>query len=206
MMVSCRLGLITVCLLTALAPAASAQTAAAGIQANAVSTTPTEFFDNYSLRMGLQSGGPLLFRDVPDGRLEETTVFQFGGRLAFLFGHELKDIHRGGLGISYLSVANSESRSLAFLPVQLIYEAGHPLILQATLGANATLGTDGFKGKYPGVHTGLALRYSFRRPESWSSVMVSPGIFAHANLATGDMQYSTVFIGAQLEIMYDSNN
>ena len=171
-----------------------------------VSTGSAEFFNNYSLRLGLESGGPLLFRDAPDGRVEETTAFQFGGRLAGVFGHELKDTHRGGLGVSYLSIANAESRSLAFIPVYLMYETGQPLILQGTLGANLTAGTKGFKGHYAGVHTGLALRYSFRDMTSWSDVMVSPGIAAKANLATDNMEYSSVFLGAQVEIMYDSNN
>jgi hypothetical protein len=193
-----------------LAPAqAMAQTAqaSAGVTGTATATGgSSEFFDNYSVRLGLQAAGPLLFRDAPDGRVEETTVFPFGPRLALLFGHELRNIHRAGLGLSYLFVGDSESRSLSFIPIYLLHEIGHPLILQSALGANLTAGTEGFADNYTGVHTALALRYSFIEADRWFPVTVSPGITAQANLVPDDMQYSTVFLGAQVEIMYNTNN
>lgn len=165
----------------------------------------SEFFDNYSLRFGLEAAGPLHFRDAPDGRVEQTTVFPFGFKLAFLFGHEVKDIHRAGLQLSYLSVAKSDNRSLKMIPIDLVYEIGHPLVLQVLLGYNAQAGS-GFESKYGGLSTGMALRYSFQSLEKWSPVTVSPGIIARANISSDSMQYSTVFLGAQLEVSYDTNN
>lgn len=165
----------------------------------------SEFFDNYSLRLGLEAAGALHFRDAPDGKVEQTTVFPFGFKLAFLFGHEVKDIHRAGLQLSYLSVAKSDTRSLKMIPIDLIYEIGHPLVLQVLLGYNAQAGS-GFESKYGGLSTGMALRYSFQSLEKWSPVTVSPGIIARANISSDSMQYSTVFLGAQLEVSYDTNN
>jgi hypothetical protein len=123
-----------------------------------------------------------------------------------MFGHEVKDIHRVGLGFSYLSVAKSDSRHMNFIPIYLMYEIGHPLILQASAGANIATGSSGFAKNYTGVETGLALRYSFQSMAKWSPVTVSPGIAARANISTESMQYSSVFLGAQLEISYNSNN
>jgi hypothetical protein len=171
----------------------------------AANTSLSDFFDNYSIRFGLEGAGPLHFRDTPDGRVEQTGVFQFGPKLAFLFGHELKDIHRAGLQISYFSVAKSDNRSLKFIPIDLVYEIGHPLILQVLLGYNAQAGT-GFESKYGGLSTGMALRYSFQSLEKWSPVTVSPGIVTRANLSSDSMQYSTVFLGAQIEVSYNTNN
>lgn len=194
---------------------ASAQTTQAGAQASgtaqlggtsSVSTTGAEFFDNYSIRLGFLSAGPLLFRDTPDGRVQQTSVFAFGPRLAFLFGNEIRDIHRAGLGISYLPVARSDARNLAFVPIALMYEIGHPLVLQTALGANIAAGSSEFTKNYGGVHTGLALRYSFQSPDKWSPVTVSPGIVTMANLSIESMQYSSVFLGAQLEVSYDTAN
>jgi len=204
-----RLAAANLCLLAVLVPTqALAQEAKAEGQANlsaAGSTTAPAFFDNYSIRLGLEAAGPLLFRDVPDGRVEQTTIFQYGGRLGFLFGNELKNPHRGGIGMSYLFTGKSDSRSLTFIPIYLLYETGHPLVLQAALGVNATAGTAGFKGHYAGMHTGLVLRYSFLREDS-GPITVSPGIAARSNVVFGDMQYSSVFVGAQLEISYNTNN
>ncbi len=165
----------------------------------------TDFFDNYSIRLGLEAAGPLKFRDAPDGRVEQTTVFPFGFKAAFLFGHEVKDIHRAGLQLSYLSVAKSDNRSLKMIPIDLVYEIGHPLVLQVLLGYNAQAGS-GFESKYGGLSTGMALRYSFQALEKWSPVTVSPGLIARANISSDSMQYSTVFLGAQLEVSYDTNN
>jgi len=205
-----KLAVATACFLAVLDPAQAVAEAPRGsahqVGATAsASSGASDWFSNYSIRLGFEAAGPLLFRDTPDRRVEETTVLQFGPRLAFLFGHEINDIHRAGLGVSYLSVAKSDSRRMTFIPIYLMYEIGHPLVLQATAGANLTSGTDGFASNYGGVHTGLALRYSFQAADKWSPVTVSPGIAAQANLA-GDMQYSSVFLGAQLEIMYDTNN
>jgi hypothetical protein len=211
----CMLGLLVSGQVAAQAPQQNAQ---ANAQANATLSAPlaanasysaesSGFFDNYSLRLGFESSGPLLFRDVPDARAEQTTVFQIGPRFEVLFGHELRDVHRGGLGFSYLPTGRSDSRHLTFIPLYLLYETGHPLVLQASFGANVASGSSTFQPRnYAGVYTGLALRYSFLSADKWSPVTVSPGIVTHAIVSTRDMQYSSVFLGAQIEIMYNSNN
>ncbi len=176
------------------------------MSASASSDSSVGFFDNYSIRLGAEAAGPLHFRDTPDGRVEQTSVFEIGPRVAFLFGHELKDIHRAGLGFAYLSVAKSDSRHLNFIPIFFMYEIGHPLVLQATVGANIASGSSGFTKEYGGVHTGMVLRYSFQSAAKWSPITVSPGIAARANISAESMQYSSVFLGAQLEISYNSNN
>jgi hypothetical protein len=169
------------------------------------SSSAVGIFDNYSIRLGLEGAGPLHFRDTPDGKVEQTTVFLFGPKIAFLFGHELKDIHRFGLQLSYQSVAKADNRSLKFIPIDLIYEIGHPLVLQVLAGYNVQAGT-GFESKYGGLSTGMAFRYDFQSENKWSPVTVSPGIVARANVSGDSMQYSTVFLGAQLDVAYDTNN
>lgn len=199
------------------APAAAATASAQGSvgmqlgdanKASASATTSSSgasFFDNYSIRFGLEAAGPLHFRDVPDGRVEETSVFEYGAKVGFLFGNELTDIHRGGLQISYLPIAKSDTRNLKLIPIDLVYEIGHPLVLQVLLGYNIQAGT-GFDSKYGGLSTGLALRYSFQSLQKWSPITVSPGIVSRANISSDSWQYSTVFLGAQLEFSYNTNN
>lgn len=167
--------------------------------------TKRSVFKNYSIRLGMESAGPVLFRDTADARLEDTTVFQFGGRLAFLFGNELYDMHRFGLGVSYNFVGKSATRKLNFTDVYLLYETGHPLILQAAIGANIAGGTKAFAEEYGGVYAGLALRYSFIRPSRFSKVSVSPGLVAKSYLVTADARMSSFFVGAQLEFAYNTN-
>jgi hypothetical protein len=198
------------CSLLAIAEGAAwAQTAGASAQASGNAqlggSGAGTFFDNYSIRLGFQSGGPLLFRDTQDGRVEQTSVFQFGPRVAFLFGNEVRDVHRAGIGFAYLPTARSDSRHLRFIPIYLMYETGHPLVLQATMGANIATGTAGFSN-YGGVHTGVALRYSFLSESRWSPVTVSPGIVANANVSTSNMQYSSAFLGAQIDVSYNTAN
>jgi hypothetical protein len=196
------LSAVTVC---TVARPAIAQEAKAKAKAEVSSESPG-LFSNFSIRLGGQAAGPLLFQDTPDGTVEDLSVFQVGPRIAFLFGHELKDLHRVGLGFTYDFVAKSETRSLGFVAPHLQYEIGHPLVLQAALGGNIGVGTKGFASNYSGLHTGVALRWSFLDEDRWSPVAVSPGIAARANVVPGDMQYTSVFLGAQLEIMYLSNN
>ncbi len=163
----------------------------------------SDAFHTYSIRLGVESAGPILFRDTPDQQIEATTVFQLGGRLAFWFGDELKDVHRFGLGLGYSSVATAPSRKLSFVDAYLLYETGHPLILQAGLGASFARGTTDFADQYGGLYGALALRYSFRRQGRDSKVAISPGVVAKSYVTTGDFQNSSFFLGAQLEIAYD---
>lgn len=161
---------------------------------------------NFSIRAGFEAAGPLVFRDTPDRLSEDTSVFAIGPRLGFLLGNELTDVHRAGIGLSYLPTARSDSRHLSFIPVYLMYETGHPLILQLRAGAAFATGTEGFKSNYGGLHAGMALRYSFLTEEKWSPVSVSPGLLAFTNISTESMQYSSAFLGVQLEIAYNTNN
>jgi len=162
-------------------------------------------FSNYSIRLGVESAGPILFRDTPDARLEPTSVFQYGGRLAFLFGNELTDSHRFGLGVSYNFVAKSPTRKLHFTDIYAMYETGHPLVLQASIGADIATGTSELADQYGGVYSGLALRYSFVSASRFSKISVSPGIVAKSYLVTSDAQMSSFFVGAQLEFSYNTN-
>jgi len=191
-------------------PAAAQQSGAtASGQASLTGTTgggSSSFTSNFSIRAGVEAAGPLAFRDTPDGLSEETSVFAIGPRLGFLFGNELTDLHRGGIGLSYLPTARSDSRNLALVPIYLMYETGHPLILQLRAGAALATGSDDFKSNYGGFHAGMALRYSFLTEEKWSPVSVSPGLLAFTNLSTESMQYSSAFLGVQLEIAYNTNH
>ncbi|MCX5744256.1 MAG: hypothetical protein NT062_17340, partial [Proteobacteria bacterium] len=96
---------------------------------------------SYQLQLAMTSAGPILFKDTPDRMLEKTSAFEYGGRLAFLLGNERLDAHRFGLGIAYDLAARSDSRKLALITPQLIYETGHPLILQLAVGAAIGNGT-----------------------------------------------------------------
>jgi hypothetical protein len=208
--------LMTPCLVALLsAGSAAAQQTGAGAQANAAGQASLEgaygggssdFTANYSIRAGVEAAGPLMFRDTPDALSEETSVFAIGPRVGFLLGSELANVHRAGIGFSYLPAARSESRKLTFIPIYLMYETGHPLILQLRAGANLAGGTEGFKDNYGGFHAGMALRYSFLRQENWSPVSVSPGLLAFTNLSSESMQYSSAFLGIQIEVAYNTNN
>ncbi len=174
-------------------------------EAAPAATKKKSVFNNYSIRIGIESGGPLVFRDTADMRAEPTSVFQFGGRIAFLFGSELRDVHRFGLGVSYNFVAKSETRKLKFTDIYAMYEIGHPLILQVAAGASLAGGTKAFADEYGGLYGALALRYSFIRDDRWSSVSVSPGLVAKSYLVTSDARMTSFFLGAQLEFAYNTN-
>jgi len=173
--------------------------------AEAQQSAERKVWDNYSIRLGLESAGPVLFRDTPDGRIENTSVFQFGGHLAFLFGHERKDFHRFGLALAFNQVAKSDTRKLRFLDPYLVYETGHPLMLQVGLGASIATGTSSFADEYGGLFGLFGLRYSFTREGRDSIVSVSPGLVAKSYLVTSDVQNSSFFVGAQVEIAYSTN-
>ncbi len=202
-----KLALATYGCALAIAPnVASAQSdESTGDAATADAEKQTSVFGNYSVRLGIESAGPMLFRDVPDQRLEATSVFQYGGRLAFLFGNELTDVHRFGVGASYNFVGKSETRKLGFVDLYAMYETGHPLVLQASVGANIATGTTEFADEYGGLYSALALRYSFVTASRFSAVSVSPGLVAKSYLVTSDAQMSSFFFGAQLEFSYNTN-
>ncbi len=163
-------------------------------------------FSNFQIHLGLEIAGPVLFADTPDATLESTTTFQYGGRIAFMFGQEILDLHRLGIGVSYDFVAQSDTRELSFVAPYLIYEIGHPLILQVSLGGSVGVGTAGYASNYTGVHTGVALRYSFLRAKRLSPISVSLGLTGKFVFAVRDLRYSSAFVGAQIEIIYHSHN
>lgn len=167
--------------------------------------TFTDIKENFSIRLGMESAGPIRFNDSPDQRLEKTTVFQYGGRLAVLLGDEAKDAHRLGLGVSHNFVAKSESRKLNFTDVYLMYETGHPLVLQLHSGLSIAGGTAELADDHGGLYNAAALRYSFDRPGTSSKIRVTPGLVAKSYLNTGDARNSSFFVGAQIELTYNSN-
>jgi len=160
----------------------------------------------YQIHFALLAAGPLLFNDVPDRRLEHTDALQYGARATFLFGSELRDLHRGGLGFAGGMLAQSPSRAAGLLTPYAVYEIGHPLILQASAGYAVGVGTGGYAEKYSGIFLGSALRYSFRSLEHASPIGVSLGIGASLVLATSDIRHSSVFVGPQIEIIYHSDS
>ena len=167
--------------------------------------TFADIIDNFSVRIGLESAGPILFNDTEDQQLERTTVFQYGARLAFLFGDEHRDAHRLGLGLAYNFVADSESRDLKFIDPYLMYEAGHPFVLQLHGGASIATGTKDLADDHGGLYSAAALRYSLDRADRSSMFRVSPGLIAKSYLVTGDMSDSSFFVGAQIEFTYNTN-
>lgn len=161
-------------------------------------------FKSYQVHLGLQAGGPLLFKDTPDARLQSTSAFQFGGHLAFLFGTELRHLHRFGLGLAFATLAKSDTRDAETVTPYLVYEIGHPIVLQAGLGWAIGVGTSNFAENYSGFYAGAALRYSFRSEKHPSPVGVSLGVTGSFVAATKSLQYSTAFLGAQIEMIYHS--
>lgn len=159
----------------------------------------------YQVHFGMAAAGPLLFNDIPDQRLEQTNALEYGGRLAFLLGSELHDLHRVGVGFAGGMLAQSPSRTAALLTPFAIYEIGHPLVLQATAGYAIGVGTGGYADQYGGVSLGAAVRYSFRSLEHESAVGVSVGVAANLVLATSDIRYSSVFLGPQIELTFHSD-
>ena len=157
---------------------------------------------SYQLQLAMASAGPVLFRDTPDQMLETTTAFEYGGRLGFFLGNERLDAHRLGLGVGYDHAARSDSRNLAFITPQLLLETGHPLILQLAVGGAIGSGTKDFASNYSGVFTGATLRYSFLDKQKTSPVSVSFGLTGRVIAATKDLQYSSAFVGGQIELVF----
>lgn len=191
----------------AAAPAAASPPAApAAPAATARERAFGDITGSYQLQLALDSAAPVLFRDTPDKMLERTTAFAYGGRLAFLFGNERLDQHRIGLGLGYDLAARSDSRKLALIAPQLVYETGHPLILQLALGYAVGNGSAGFASNYGGVQTGATLRYSFLDRSRRSPFSVSFGLTGRVVAATKDFQYSSAFVGGQIELVFHLGN
>ena len=143
----------------------------------------------------------MLFQDTPDGRVEKASVFEYGGRIAFLFGDELLDLHRLGLGVRWDSIATSDTHDLRFITPQLMYEIGHPLILQAGAGYSFASGTDDYAEHYKGWATSAAMRWSFRRRSNANPVSTSLGLVGQF-VAASTFEKSSAFVGLQLEVIF----
>jgi hypothetical protein len=161
---------------------------------------------SYQLQLAMDSAGPLMFKDTPDMKLEKTTAFEYGGRLAFFLGNERLDAHRFGIGVGYDVAARSDSRQLNMITPQLMYETGHPLILQLGLGLAMGNGTAGFASNYGGFATGATLRYSFLDKDKASPVSVSFGLTGKFVASTTSLQYSSAFVGGQIELVFHLGN
>ncbi len=162
-------------------------------------------FDNFSVRLGMESAGPILFHDTKDQKLERTSVFQYGGRFAVVVGDEHRDAHRLGLGVAYNFVAKSESRNLNFVDPYLIYETGHRFVMQLHAGASIPTGSKALADAHGGLYNAIALRYSFDQEDDPSAIRVSPGLIAKSYVVTKNMSSSSYFIGAQLEFSFNTN-
>jgi len=159
-------------------------------------------FHAYSLVFGVQSAGPLLFRDTADYKLDPIVVFQYGAHLAFVTGDELTDTHRFGLGLEFDRVASSPSRALNFFTPYLTYQTGHPLVFHVQLGGTIAAGGGRMAGNYSGVYTAIALGYSFLGDSHASAISVTPSLVGRSTIAVKDIDYSSFFLGAQVEIAY----
>lgn len=182
---------------------ASAETGASSSSGAAVvETTRPGLLGAFQVGFAVSSAGPVLFGDVPDTTLDQTTVFEYGGRLAFRFGDPRYHAHRFGVAADYSLVARSDARKLRFLTPQLLYQTGSRLALELGLGWAAGLGTAHYAGEYSGFYSGAELRYAFRQPGDGSHVGVTFGLLGRVVLAKGDLQQSSSFVGAQIEFTY----
>jgi hypothetical protein len=181
--------------------AAPAEPEAAAVRAAEGRRPVKAMLRSFQVHVGLESAGPVLFRDTPDGRLEATSVFAYGGRLAFLFGDELLDLHRLGLGVRWDSLVNSDTRSLSLITPHLAYEIGHPLVLQVGAGYAFARGTEGFAADYAGWATSAALRWSFRRRDDATPLSASLGLVGQV-VVPKDHERASAFVGAQVELIF----
>lgn len=163
---------------------------------------PPKLFKSFQVHVGLASGGPVLWTDTPDTRLERTTVFEYGGRVALVFGDEILNPHRVGIALGYDMVARAENRELAFVTPQVVYEIGHPLVLQLGMGWAVGTGTSGFASNYSGLHSGATLRWSFQRASRRSPASVSFGMTGRLVASAKDLERSSAFVGAQIELIF----
>lgn len=194
--------LVSLLLLAGATASARADEGASGAaDAGAEARTVSDAFHSLQIDLSLASAGPVLFNDVPDTMLERTSVFQYGGGLALVFGDELRDSHRFGLGFDYATVARSDSRKLAFLTPHLIYRTGHPLDLQLDLGWAFGSGTKDYAKDYGGFYSGVMLGYSFRR-SSDSKIGATLGLVGRVVLSQKGLQQSSAFVGAQIAFSY----
>jgi hypothetical protein len=168
------------------------------VQAN----SSTKLFDDFQIHFSLDFVGPILFTDTSDQDNDELNVFSYGAGFAFLLGNSSKDLHRFGLGATFNHVARTEERRLDRSTQYFVYETGYPLILQVRLGYALAMGTDEFKESYTGPYGGVTLKYEFNKDNSSSSFSTALGLSADLVWSKHLPEYTTVFVGLKLEIIY----
>jgi hypothetical protein len=69
-------------------------------------------------------------------------------------------------------------------------------------GYTITQGTKDFKDNYSGIYGGINLKYSFVEAGNSVPVSVSAGLGLDAIIAAESFEYSSVFAGLKIEIIY----
>lgn len=163
-------------------------------------------FQGFEVGIGLDGGGPILFRDTPDERIEPPTVFQYGTRLSFRFGDPEVHHHRVGLGLGLHSLARSGSRKLGAVDPMALYATGGATEIQFGAGYRVGLAGNGFSIRdgsvpYGGPIGSLELRHSFIDGQADVPMGVVVGAFAEAVLGS-PTDFSTAFVGARLDLTF----
>lgn len=164
----------------------------------------TKVFKNFSTQFGIDVAGPVYFKDTPDARLEELSVFQYGGHLNLLFGNSILDRQRLGVGFFFAPTAVSENRNLTFTTPYLVYETGSDWILQLETGYNLTKSSKDLRKNYEGVYLGTGISYVFLKPSMKAPVYLALGFKGRAVVNMDNPEYSSMFVGLQLEITYQT--
>ncbi len=156
-----------------------------------------------SFRVGVTGlgGGPLMFKDTEDQRLEDLSLMELGGGLQFTFGDYRHDTNHFGLGFEYRMVAHSDTRDLAYMTPYLVYDAGFPFAAELRVGYNLTQGTEGFAENYEGIYMAAALKYTFARADKLP-VLMGLALYGEYVLPTEDMSYASGFVGVRMEVSY----
>ncbi|NOY25406.1 MAG: hypothetical protein GXP62_05990 [Oligoflexia bacterium] len=158
------------------------------------------FFRDGSVVLAVEAAGPLLFQDVPDGTIENTTANYYGLVLTGMIHDEATDTHRLGFGLGVASAARSATRSLTLVTPRLVYETGFPFVFDMALGGAIPLGKGGLDTGHGGVLGELGLRWALHGPKS--KLTVSPGIDTMMVLNPKDPTASSAWLGAQVQLAY----
>lgn len=165
----------------------------------------TSLFHRFEVGIGLDAGGPILFRDTPNASLDGPTVYQYGTRLGFRFGEPGVDAHRPGVTLGIHSLARATDRSLLAVDPQLVYATGGATELQFGAGWRVASASDGFRSgdevPYGGPLGSVELRHSFLDADATTPIGLVVGGFAEAVLGT-PTTYSTAFVGVRLDLTY----
>lgn len=129
-------------------------------------------------------------------------MFLLGGHLGFVYGDELVDAHRFGISVAYDSIARSTDRTMALITPMVTYETGFPFQLEVGLGWSIPKGTTDFADNYGGVTSQATLRWAFQNRAKPSKVSVGLGLIGRVTATTSNFDYSSAFIGAQIDLGY----